>query len=81
SNMKLLKALREMAPDAQIVLTAETLESAREMYKEGADYVFVPRLLSASYLADLIDHIHAGTDAPFKKTSREKLSQWSEVLA
>jgi len=81
SNMKLLKALRAMAPDAQIVLTAETLESAKEMYAEGADYVFVPRLLSATYLADLIDHIHAGTDGSFKTTSREKLTQWSEVLA
>jgi Kef-type K+ transport system membrane component KefB len=80
SNLGLLKALKHLAPDAQIILTAETLQSAREMYESGADYVFIPRLLSATYLADLLDHIHAGTDAAFKEASRKRLKEWQEVL-
>jgi Kef-type K+ transport system membrane component KefB len=81
TNLKLLRALKEMAPEAQVVVTAETIASAREMYKEGADYVFVPRLLASQYLADLIDHIHAGTDVNFKSESKRRLENWNEVLA
>jgi Kef-type K+ transport system membrane component KefB len=80
SNLKLLRAMKSMAPNAQVVVTAETFDSAREMYKEGADYVFIPRLLAGEYLADLVDHIHAGTDAAFKAASRERLENLQEVL-
>jgi voltage-gated potassium channel Kch len=81
TNLKLLRALKEIAPETQVVVTAETIDSAREMYKAGADYVFVPRLLASQYLADLIDHIHAGTDINFKSESRRRLENWTEVLA
>ena len=80
SNLKLLKFLKTLAPDAEVVVTAETLAGAKEMYAAGADYVFIPRLLTAQYLADLLDHIHAGTAANFKRGSQRRLEGWSEVL-
>lgn len=80
TNLTLLKALKKLAPASQIIVTAETLASAREMYENGADYVFIPRMLSAEYLADLLDHIHAGTDAAFKQASKDRLQDWKEVL-
>jgi Kef-type K+ transport system membrane component KefB len=80
SNLTLVKALKKLAPEAEVIVTAETLKSAHEMYEAGADYVFLPRMLSANYLADLLDHIHAGTDAAFKSASKEKLKEWKEVL-
>lgn len=81
TNLKLLIAIKALAPQAQVIVTAETLESAREMYLAGADYVFIPRLLAAEHLADLIDRIHAGTDAAFKAASKENLETCHEVLA
>jgi len=80
TNLTLLKALKKLAPNSQVIVTAETLSSAREMYENGADYVFLPRMLSAEYLADLLDHIHAGTDAAFKQASKDRLKDWQEVL-
>ena len=64
TNVELAVVLRGLAPEATIVVTAETLASARAMYEAGADYVFTPRLLAASYLAELVEHVQAGTDGP-----------------
>lgn len=80
TNLELVAVLRDLAPGATIVVTAETLASARAMYAAGADYVFTPRLLAARYLAELVDHVHAGTDGPFREESRRRLERWSEVL-
>ena len=60
SNGELFKVLRRLAPTATIILTAETIESARTMYLSGADYVIVPRFISAHYVADILDKSRAG---------------------
>jgi len=60
SNKALSKVLRRISPDATIILTAETIESAREMYLAGADYVMIPRIISAHYLADILEKNRAG---------------------
>jgi Trk K+ transport system NAD-binding subunit len=80
NNVELLRTAQQLAPNAEVVVTAETIASAKEMYDAGAAYVFVPRLLAAQYLADLLDHIHAGTDAAFKDVSRRRLDTCGEVL-
>lgn len=80
TNLKLVPALRALAPDAALVVTAETLASARAMYEAGADHVLLPRLLAGRYLADLLDHLHAGTLGRFREDARRHLERWSEVL-
>ncbi len=80
TNVELAVVLRGLAPEATIVVTAETLASARAMYEAGADYVFTPRLLAASYLAELVEHVQAGTDGPFREESRRRLERWTEIL-
>lgn len=80
TNLQLVSVLRGLSPDAVVVVTAETLESARAMYAAGADHVLVPRLLSAGHLAELIDHVRAGTDEPLREAARRRLGGWSEIL-
>lgn len=80
TNLKLVAVMRDLAPDSVVVVTAETLESARAMYAAGADHVLVPRLLSASHLAELIDRVRAGTDVPLREASRSRLGASSEIL-
>lgn len=60
TNLKLLIHLKAMFPKALVIVTAETMESAREMYIHGASYVFIPRIISATYLADMIEAIDTG---------------------
>ncbi|MBI2872102.1 MAG: cation:proton antiporter [Chloroflexi bacterium] len=54
SNLRLIRPLRRLCPEAKIVVTAETGPSALMMYGEGADYVSLPRADAARELADLL---------------------------
>jgi Kef-type K+ transport system membrane component KefB len=51
SNLRLLRQLKSIARGARIIVTSETLDGARELYQEGAAFVFVPRLMSTRDLA------------------------------
>lgn len=80
TNAKLLQAVRPLAPNAFIIVTAETAASAREMYQKGADYVFMPRMVSAHFLADVIDRVQAIDTMGLKQGSAEFVETWQEVI-
>lgn len=54
-NMKLLKQVKDICPDAKIIVTAESSEVALKMYTEGAYYVLTPRILSAKKIMAVIN--------------------------
>lgn len=56
-NLKIIKHIKEICPHAKIIVTAESIERALKMYAEGADYVFIPRILAAKNLTEMIDII------------------------
>jgi nicotinate-nucleotide pyrophosphorylase len=76
----LLSIIRRLAPNAKVLVTAETIASAREMYEKGADFVFLPRMISAQHLAEVIERLKTGEDAPMREYAREILGQWQEIL-
>jgi Kef-type K+ transport system membrane component KefB len=53
-NLRLLRQVRALAPDARLILTADTLKSAERLYAEGADYVLIPPMLAAEHLHGLL---------------------------
>ncbi len=53
-NMRLLKHARRLCPHAKVIVTANGAVAALGMYEAGADYVFVPRLHSASQMAEVL---------------------------
>ena len=73
SNMKLLRQLRELNPTAKIIVHAEQLAALPALYKAGASYVSVPRLLEA---ADLVKVIEAAE----KSLLDEKRNEQFELL-
>jgi len=58
--LNLLRTLRMINPNAKIILTAETIQNALELYNEGAHYVILHRITNAKYLADRIDVMNLG---------------------
>lgn len=56
-NLRLINHIRKVAPQAKIIVTAESINRALKMYAEGADYVIVPRVLSAQKIMDVIEII------------------------
>ena len=53
-NLRLLREVRALAPAARVVVTADTLDRARQLYGEGADYVLIPPALAAEHLYALL---------------------------
>jgi Kef-type K+ transport system membrane component KefB len=53
-NLRLVRLTRVLAPNAQVVVTADTLEGARRLYAEGAAYVLVPPAFAAQHLHELL---------------------------
>ncbi|MBC7661636.1 MAG: cation:proton antiporter [Chitinophagaceae bacterium] len=80
TNLKLLYTLRKLAPKARIIVTAETLDTAREMYAKGADYVFVPRIVGAHFLVDIIERVQGDRMDAVKQGAERFLSEWNETL-
>jgi hypothetical protein len=79
-NRRLLKQARRLSPRAKVIVTANGAGAALEMYEEGADYVFVPRLHSASKMAEVAAR---GLEQGFDKLRAEQIEQLSrrnEVL-
>jgi hypothetical protein len=53
-NLKIIRHMQDLCPHAKIIVTAESIERALKMYAEGADYVFVPRVLSARRIMEVV---------------------------
>lgn len=62
-NLRLVSQIKDISPHAKIIVTAESVQRALKMYAEGADYVLLPRVLTAKHLIFMIDKI-LSTDWP-----------------
>ncbi len=60
-NLKIIRQMQDLCPRAKIIVTAESIERALKMYAEGADYVFLPRVLSAQKIRDVVGFMLGGT--------------------
>jgi Kef-type K+ transport system membrane component KefB len=81
SNIRILRQLRAMAPEAKIIVTSEILEHAREMYHEGAEYVLIHRFVGATHLAPLVFAAESGRDHVLADHGAAELLGRQEVLA
>lgn len=57
TNFKLLIQIKKLCPQSRVIVTSDTINGARALYQEGADYVLLPRLLYAKHLFDIV-HTH-----------------------
>jgi voltage-gated potassium channel Kch len=71
-NLRIIRHLREICPHAKIIVTAESTERALKMYAEGADYVFLPRVLAARNLLDAVRMLTAGNEKEFAAMVRRE---------
>jgi Kef-type K+ transport system membrane component KefB len=82
TNRRLVQQARRLCPKAQVIAAADSISSAVELYEQGADFVYVARLHSARYMAELI--ARAVEDEDGFKTFREDecrlLKERNEVL-
>lgn len=71
-NLKFIRHIRRMNPGARIIVTAESVQRALKMYAEGADYVFLPRIITARHLVTMMGEILSGDPARLKAIVRDE---------
>ena len=76
-NKLLLEELKSRKISVPVIVRAESLDDARDLYKAGADFVIIPELLAGDFLVDkLKDHI-ASSGNFFKDRPRIELERLS----
>jgi Kef-type K+ transport system membrane component KefB len=54
TNAQLIKMAEKLAPHARTIVTAETITGIRDLYAQGASFVFSPRIMNARELATIV---------------------------
>ncbi len=54
-NLNIVAGIGKLSKQPKVILRAETREDAMILYREGADYVFIPLLSSGQYLAKIFN--------------------------
>lgn len=80
TNLKILRFLKKLNPTLKVIVNAETMSSAREMYHEGADYVFIPRIISSTYLIDVFERLQTGNAEKIREHAIDFLSKRNEII-
>lgn len=81
SNLRILRQLRAMAPNARVIVNSDVLEHAREMYIEGAAYVLIPRFVGGSHLVPIVLATSKGGGEEWADHGMTGLLGRQEVLA
>jgi voltage-gated potassium channel Kch len=81
NNRKLLTLLRELNPQAQIIVPAERLADLPRLYAAGAAYVSVPRVLEARDLWQALTAAHEGRLDKKRQDQAAQLVERQEVVA
>ncbi len=79
-NLKMLRQLRELNPEAKIVVHAELLEDIPKLYAAGASYVTAPRLLEAANLLHVVEAAENNLLDQKRKEQETQLAGRNEVI-
>jgi len=72
-NLKIISHMKDICPQALIIVTAESVERAMMMYAEGADYVFLPRIIASDKLLKMIDLVLNNQESEFIKIKNQEI--------
>jgi Kef-type K+ transport system membrane component KefB len=81
SNLRMLRNARATCPKAKVMLTTEHIPQALDLYEAGADFVYIPRLHSASEIARILKEGLADGFEAARAAEIARLSTRKEVLA
>ena len=80
TNLRILGTVRRLAPEAKVIVTAEFFYRARDLYSEGATFVYLPRLMSARELAVVVFAALHGHTEHMRDDALAALEDRHEVL-
>jgi len=81
TNVRLLKQLQKIAPAAEIVAASDTIQGAVDLYREGAHFVFVPRIHSAQHMAEVLNAAVEDGLTVLRAEEMARLESRNEIVA
>jgi DNA-binding NarL/FixJ family response regulator len=72
--------MKKIAPEARIIVTAESPSRALEFYNAGADYVYLPNQLAAQHLLTVVERLLRGEQFIVKEAEMTRLIERNEVM-
>ncbi|MGH8005447.1 MAG: cation:proton antiporter [Candidatus Binatia bacterium] len=80
TNAQLLRQVRQLYPQASIIVSAESVSEALRLYEQGADYVYMPRLHSAVQMARVMETSLIEGLTGLREEQKDLLRKRKEVL-
>ncbi len=80
SNLRIIDQMKKIAPEARIIVTAESPSRALDLYNAGADYVYLPNRLAAQHLLKVVERLLRGEQVVIKEAEMERLIERDEVM-
>jgi hypothetical protein len=81
TNERLLQQGRKLCPEARVIVASDTIPGALELYSKGADFVFVPRIHSDHFMAEVIESAFENDLRHLQVREIARLKSRKEVLA
>ena len=79
TNILLMEFIRRANPKAVVIMRAENLDEALELYKKGADYILTPAFLGGEHISKMIDKFKINKKE-YEKEKEKHLKRLGEVL-
>jgi len=80
NNLKILRLVRNLNPNARIIVHAERLDDLPALYAAGADYVTAPRLLEAADLLHVLESAEKNALEHKRSEQEMRLKERNEVV-
>ena len=77
NNLKIIKSVKDICPNAKIIATSENVKNSLTMYKSGAHYVYMSRILSAQNLIEVINSL---LDTTLQEGFSDKIKEEIDLL-
>jgi len=80
NNLRIIDQMQKIAPEARIIVTAESPSRALALYNAGADYVYLPNELAAQHLLTVVERLLRGKPAILKEEELKRLRERDGVI-
>ena len=81
NNIRIIDQIKKIAPQAKIIVTAESPSRAAALYRAGADYVYLPNQLAAQHLLPFVERLLIGEQVVLKDEEILRLARQDEVIS
>ncbi|NLI82174.1 MAG: sodium:proton exchanger [Deltaproteobacteria bacterium] len=80
TNLRILQLARRIFPQTRVIVAANLLQTARQLYEAGADFVYIPRIHSARQMAEIIATASTQSFDPLRTDQMRDLRGRNEIL-